>query len=245
MSSARPLVTVSIALPAAMFAGLVELARKAGMPRDLYTSNLLIAAYSAKIGPTGDTALEEAVRAPVRGNRTEEVPASDMVRELIQERDRWRQTADDLQKVAREAAGLKERLNNIEADRQTLREMLHARDVRQKQLEQELSEEIALRVGAIDRLKEVERERDALRTSAKPPRATTIDQPLTGPEIGFVPPEALPARDVTAGLADCTRRMIISLKACGLRPAEIARDTDTPLHVVKAVLDLQTGRRRA
>ena len=57
----RPMVTLAFPVPAPVFDGLAELARKAGHPRDLYASNLLIAAYSAKHLSTGDAALDTAI----------------------------------------------------------------------------------------------------------------------------------------------------------------------------------------
>lgn len=247
MSAPRPQVTVSITLPAAVFSGLVDLARKAGQPRDIYTANLLIAAYSAKRGPTGDSALEESVRAPMNAARVEQVVVSmeaDMA-PLMRELERWKKVAEEFRLRGEQADHIQEQLNNLRAEKEQLRQSLKAVQAQRDQFEQELAEEIALRVGAIDRMKKAELERDELLASSGPKKTVRSDQPLTGTEIGFVPPEALPAREITAGLADCTRRMIISLKACGLKPGEIARDTDTPLHVVKAVLDQQATRRRA
>lgn len=50
------------------------------------------------------------------------------------------------------------------------------------------------------------------------------------------------APDDLAGMADCTRRMIIALAASGLTPKAIARETETPAHLVKAVLDQRQKR---
>lgn len=50
------------------------------------------------------------------------------------------------------------------------------------------------------------------------------------------------APDDLSGMADCTRRMIIALAASGLNPKAIARETETPANLVKAVLDQRQKR---
>lgn len=218
----RPMVTVSFPIPAAMFTGLIELARKAGQPRDLYTGNLLIAAYSAKCGATGDPALEAAVAdlsTHLRPSSVEAPRSDGLIMRL----------RADLDEAVKRGLNLEQKLEA------TLKDLAKARGEISA-----LQDELAL-----GRRRQAELDEDAKAAKARIDELNR-NQVINGNEVGFSRPEALPSKDPTVGLADCTRRMIIALNAAGLRAPAIARDTDTPLHIVKAVIDQrQAGGRRA
>lgn len=177
----RHMIALPVAVPALTYDGLGRLAKQAGMRRELYAAQLLVAAYSARVKPSGeDLELEAAVVEPT----PLAVPADDTIRHLIRERDGWKKTAEDL----------RFELNNVRAEKATLFGTSEARHGRIRALEQELSEEAALRVGAIERLKATEAERDRLRADVErlteraaaarplPPIVTVTARPDLSPE---------------------------------------------------------------
>lgn len=103
----RHMIALPVAVPALTYDGLGRLAKQAGMRRELYAAQLLIAAYSARVKPTGD---DRELEAAVAGGTAEAAPADDTIRHLLQERDGWKKTAEDL----------RVQLNNLRAEKATL-----------------------------------------------------------------------------------------------------------------------------
>lgn len=96
------------------------------------------------------------LEAALTAQKAEPVASEESIRHLIQERDGWKATAEELRGQLHEAQDQIGRLaDNFGAK---LREPIE----RIAELEQELREESALRVGAIERMKAAEFERDAL-----------------------------------------------------------------------------------
>lgn len=237
---ARPMLAISLTIPGAAWDGLSAMARKAGYPKELFAANLLMAAYTAKVGPTGDDALDASVaRIGEPGN-------------------------DDTRVAALEGkvAGLRAELNNVNASLDQSRRKTAAEIAKMSELQKLLhgaNEEIDGLKDALDaeKMKHAEifcelhaarQELEALKAAEKKPPIVTI---TADPGLNSETKAALiaaakaahplitvrPEPEALAGLADCTRRMIIALKASGLTPKEIARETDTPVATVAAVLD--------
>jgi hypothetical protein len=145
----RPMIAVPCAVPAPTYDGLGRLAKQAGMRRELYAAQLLTAAYAARVKPNGEDPELEAAVAELQNDTASH---DDTIRHLIHERDGWKKTAENL----------RVELNNVRADKATLLGTSEARLARITAMEKELSEEAALRVGAIERMKAAELKQDAL-----------------------------------------------------------------------------------
>lgn len=88
----RPMIALPVAVPAPTYDGLGRLAKQAGMRRELYAAQLLVAAYSARVKPTGDDPELEAVVAELKNDTASH---DDTIRHLIRERDGWKKTAEE------------------------------------------------------------------------------------------------------------------------------------------------------
>lgn len=246
----RPAVPLTVSIPAPMFDGLGRMAQQRGWKRELLASELLAAAYTARVQPVGDAALEAAVARigePGSGDAARIAPLESKIAELRAELNNThasldqsrRHSAAQIAKVSElqqllwaaqeEIDGLKDALDaekmkhaEIFSDLYSARQELEALKAAQKKLP-------TIAIMAEER---VDPELQAALIAAAERLPPTIQSGSI-----FQHPYAPNPPDPLAGLADCTRRMILALKASGQSPKEIARETDTPLAIVTAVLD--------
>lgn len=203
----RPMIALTISIPAPMLDGLGRMARERGLKKELLASELLGAAYTARLKPVGDAALEAAVA------QIGEAGAGGAARVL---------------ELESKAANLRAELNNVNASLDASRRNSAAQIAKVGELQKLLwaaQEEIDGLKGALDA---AQQELETLKAPA--PLIPTV---VTINAASDIDPET---RDALADLADCTRRMILALKASGLTPKEIARETDTPVATVQTVL---------
>lgn len=214
--------TLTIRLNDTVFARLIDRAREQGRTPTRYAQELFDAAWAARCGKgTGDAALERAVRetpAPATGPdpRDAKIAALEAERDALQRSlaaagqtiDAWKAEAAEWD---RERAAVAEK--GADLNRQI--EIINA----------SLSDSEA----------EVVRLREQL---AKPVEPVVVAQPEPAPEPEpQSKPTPAPQPTQARELAGCTVRMIKALRATGMTPAEIARETDTSILDVRLVLD--------
>lgn len=208
--------TLTIRLNDTVFAKLIDRAREQGRTPTRYAQELFDAAWAARCGKdTGDAELERAVRqtpAPATGPD----PRDARIATLEVERDALQlklatagKTIDGWEKKATEFNG---RIDGLTA-------------------------------SLADAEAEIAKLREQL---AKPVEPVAVAQPEPAPEPEPQPapePEPqskpAPAPQLTRApeLAGCTIRMIRALRATGMTPGEIARETDTSILDVRRVLE--------
>jgi hypothetical protein len=247
----------------AMFARLVELARKQGRTPAQYAFELFEAAYSARSAPTGDRALDaavaaidmrrdedaEAMQAAIETDKATIARLQSELDELRTERDAWRDDAtvnDEALQAIGEEFGIHAGEHRIEGVRRILGELRAERDSL-------LAERDAdrLRAAEIEKVAEIARARLAEMKVVAPP---IIEPPTTRLHINGEKERSPESQAALAALAKAARdamlgtpaievepdaatiRAVRGLRAAGNSAIEVARTLKLPLETVRRIL---------